>query len=172
MRNFPFPSVFPRLSRGVWLLLLLALSGCAALQGGRPPGTKSSEDLPQSAAAPALASAASPATAAPVAEPSRAYLGTGNFVNQKATAPPAPSGPEEFALNFEDSDIRQIVQYILGDYLKESFTIHPSTSGKATIRTSKPVSKQELLPLLEGMLRDVGQVHAVEYDGEPTDVSR
>ena len=65
-------------------------------------------------------------------------------------------------MNFEALDIRQIVQYILGDYLKELFTIHPTTSGNATIRTSKPVSRQDLIPILEMLLRQNGQIMVKE----------
>ncbi len=110
------------------------------------------------AAVPVAPSAASAAGTEPARDTARTYAGTGNFVNQKPPTPTPPSGPEEFTLNFEDLDIRQIVQYILGDYLKEFFTIHPQTTGKATIRASKPVSRQDLLPILEGLLRDAGQV--------------
>lgn len=110
------------------------------------------------AAVPVASSAAPVASTEPARETARTYAGTGNFVNQKPPTPAPPSGPEEFTLNFEDLDIRQIVQYILGDYLKEFFTIHPQTTGKATIRASKPVSRQDLLPILEGLLRDAGQV--------------
>ena len=95
-------------------------------------------------------------------ETSRTYVGTGNFINQRPPTPSSPSGPEEFALNFEALDIRQIVQYILGDYLREFFTIHPQTTGNATIRTSKPVSRQDLLPILEMLLRQNGQVMVKE----------
>lgn len=106
-----------------------------------------------------------PAAAAvtdPQRETSRTFVGTGNFVNQNPPTPGPPAGPEEFTLNFEALDIRQIVQYILGDYLKEFFTIHPQTAGNATIRTSKPVSRQDLLPILEMLLRQNGQVMVKE----------
>ncbi len=106
-----------------------------------------------------------PAAAAvtdPQRDTSRTFVGTGNFVNQNPPTPGVPVGPEEFTLNFEALDIRQIVQYILGDYLKEFFTIHPQTAGNATIRTSKPVSRQDLLPILEMLLRQNGQVMVKE----------
>jgi general secretion pathway protein D len=90
---------------------------------------------------------------------SRQYPGTGQFVKQTppTAEPPMPSG-ETFSLNFEALDIRQIVQYIMGDYLKESFTIHPLVTGSATIRTSQPVARKDLIPILEKLLRDNGQV--------------
>ena len=173
---------------GILIMLALALSGCGSLKGygvenspmpsvaesksetAQQPVTPLSDTKPENVAAPAPApapaadavpvapSAAPQAGTEPARESARTYAGTGNFVNQKPPAPTPPSGPEEFTLNFEDLDIRQIVQYILGDYLKEFFTIHPQTTGKATIRASKPVSRQDLLPILEGLLRDAGQV--------------
>ena len=84
--------------------------------------------------------------------------GTGNFVKATPAQPPVPSGPEEFSLNFEATDIRAIVQSIMGDYLRESFTIHPATTGTGTIRLSKPVSRKDLIPILEMMLRQNGQI--------------
>ena len=102
------------------------------------------------------------AVAEPARETARTFTGTGNFVNQKPPSTTVSGGAEEFTLNFEALDIRQIVQYILGDYLKELFTIHPQTTGIATIRTSKPVSRQDLIPILEMLLRQNGQVMVKE----------
>jgi len=114
---------------------------------------------------PGSMASAVPATVAatePARETARTFTGTGNFVNQKPPSTTVPGGAEEFTLNFEALDIRQIVQYILGDYLKEFFTIHPQTTGNATIRTSKPVSRQDLIPILEMLLRQNGQVMVKE----------
>ncbi len=97
-------------------------------------------------------------TTAPEAPVARIYQGTGNFVKQAPPAPPVPAGPEEFSLQFESTDIRAIVQTIMGDYMRESFTIHPSTTGTATIRFSRPVSRKDLIPILEMLLRQNGQV--------------
>lgn len=88
--------------------------------------------------------------------------GTGNFVKSTPPAPQPPSGPEEFSLNFEATDIRAIVQSIMGDYLREAFTIHPQTTGTGTIRLSKPVSRKDLIPILEMMLRQNGQIMVKE----------
>lgn len=131
----------------------------AATGGGQVVAPKFATPAPPVAAPTPKAAGAEPAP-----EIARTFVGTGNFVNQKPPAPPAPPGPEEFTLNFEALDIRQIVQYILGDYLKEFFTIHPTTSGTATIRTSKPVARQDLLPILEMLLRQNGQV-MIKEDG-------
>ncbi len=112
--------------------------------------------------APPLSIPAPAVAAEPARETARTFVGTGNFVKQTPPTPSPPGGAEEFTLNFEDLDIRQIVQYILGDYLKEFFTIHPQTTGKATIRTSKPVARQDLIPILEMLLRQNNQVMVKE----------
>lgn len=106
---------------------------------------------------------------------SRVYAGTGQFVKQAAPEPAAPKGGEEsFNLNFEAQDIRVLIQSILGDYLRESFTIHPQVTGTVTIRTSQPVAKRDLVPMLEMLLRDNGQVMVREegiYKIRPQTVS-
>ncbi len=115
---------------------------------------------------PPIQSAALPPSAVITAQQSalteaiRTYKGAGAILNPKPTAPAiAPSvGEESFQLAFEALDIRAIVQSIMGDYLRESFTIHPSTSGTATIRFSRPVPKRDLIPILEMLLRQNGQV--------------
>jgi general secretion pathway protein D len=117
------------------------------------PSTGATQPNAASPIVPPVASSAAPE--APVA---RIYQGTGNFVKQAPPAPPVPAGPEEFSLQFESTDIRAIVQTIMGDYMRESFTIHPSTAGTATIRFSRPVSRKDLIPILEMLLRQNGQV--------------
>ncbi len=90
---------------------------------------------------------------------SRVYAGTGLFVKQATPTPAAlKAGEETFNLNFEAQDIRVLIQSILGDYLRESFTIHPQVTGTVTIRTSQPVARRDLVPMLEMLLRDNGQV--------------
>ena len=156
----------------VWIMISLAISGCAELkkrgaENSQTPGAV--EMKPQAGpvppkAGPAVdagfkptgggnAAALGAARADPAQDAARTYVGTGVFVNQKPLTPAAATGPEEYTLNFEGLDIRQIVQYILGDYLKESFTIHPQAAGNATVRFSKPVSRQDLIPVLEMLLR-------------------
>lgn len=90
---------------------------------------------------------------------SRVFPGTGQFVKPPASTPPAAAkGPEEFTLNYESLDIRAVIQSILGDMLRESFSVHPQTTGQVTIRLSRPVPRSELIPLLEMLLRQNGQV--------------
>ena len=99
-----------------------------------------------------------------IADTSRLYPGTGQFVRQQPASPAASKGPEEFTLNFESVDIRAVVQSILGDMLRESFSIHPQTTGNVTIRLSRAVPRADLMPILESLLRQNGQV-MIREDG-------
>jgi general secretion pathway protein D len=89
---------------------------------------------------------------APKVEP-KVYKGTGHFLNPNPPAAPAPAGPEEASLNFEALDVREVAKVILGDYLKQSYTVHPAVQGTVTFRTVKPIPIKDLLPTLEMLLR-------------------
>jgi general secretion pathway protein D len=144
------------------------MSGCA-LVTPNPDSASSAKEPEKLLAGPRARELTAPTASAPtpaptpsgsssVAKEALIHMGSGNFVKQTPPAPPAPTGPEEIYLNFEATDIRAIVQSILGDHLRESFTIHPQTTGSATIRFSKPVSRKDLIPILEMLLRQNGQV--------------
>ena len=123
--------------------------------GPAPPGAR-----PPAAGALAGAAQSPPA---PVAE-TRLYKGTGQFVNPRPPAPPGPPSAQEASLNFEALDVREVAKVILGDYLKESYTVHPSVAGTVTFRTIRPLAMKDLLPTLEMLLRQNGAA-VVREDG-------
>jgi general secretion pathway protein D len=86
---------------------------------------------------------------------SEIYLGSGRFTNaphaqqhigQPATAP-------DITLNFINTDVKDVAKAILGDYLKLNYEIAPNVAGTITIQTSQPISKDEILPVLDRSLR-------------------
>ena len=83
----------------------------------------------------------------------KVYSGTGTFLNTKPPPPPPPPGPEEASLNFEGLDVREVAKVILGDYLRQSYTVHPAVAGTVTFRTVRPIPMKDLLPTLEMLLR-------------------
>ena len=93
-----------------------------------------------------------PAASSTAGQP-RIYKGTGAFLNPQPLPPPPPPGPEEASLNFEALDVREVAKVILGDYLKQSYTVHPSVQGTVTFRTVRPIPIKDLLPTLEMLLR-------------------
>ena len=83
------------------------------------------------------------------------YEGTGEFINKKAaSAMPRPVADDgEIVLNFEGESIQSVVHTVLGEVLQETFVIAPGVGGEVTFSTSKPVTREQLLPILELLLR-------------------
>jgi general secretion pathway protein D len=83
------------------------------------------------------------------------YPGTGEFLNRSAATPPmkAVSEDGEIVLNFEAESLQSVVHTILGEILQETFVIGPGVGGEVTFSTSKPVSRDQLMPILELLLR-------------------
>lgn len=147
-------------SRLAAVALALASASCslvAEFQKGPP------EAEPKSDFGPAQP-AAKPAAPAPVVEKPRVFPGSGNFVSTKPAPAQPPAGPEEASLNFEALDVRAAAKVILGDYLRESYTVHPGVTGTVTFRTIKPIPKSALLPTLEMLLRQ-NNAAVVREDG-------
>jgi len=131
------------------------VSSCSLL----PPSLRAGDKAAEAAATPAKpGSPFGPLPGAPGADKNavaqaKTFAGTGVFVNTKPAAPPTPPGPEEASLNFEGLDVREVAKVILGDYLKESYTVHPAVAGTVTFRTIRPIPMKDLLPTLEMLLR-------------------
>lgn len=71
-------------------------------------------------------------------------------------AKPLRSEPGDITLSFIDTDIREIVRVVLGQMLKVNFTIDPTVQGTATLETSRPVPRSQLLSTLETLLTQNG----------------
>jgi general secretion pathway protein D len=133
----------------------MVASGCAPLPGApsdEVPKVTTTTTAPPAPPASALKPSV-PATAS--TDKGRTYPGTGVFVKSNPV-PPALPGPEEISLNFEATEIRQVAATILGDILKESFTVHPQVQGTVSLRTIKPIPRKDLLATLEMLLRQNG----------------
>lgn len=56
-------------------------------------------------------------------------------------------------LNFDDADIYTIIQTIFGDILKTNYVVDPRIKGRVTFRSVAPVPHENVLPLMEVILR-------------------
>ena len=83
------------------------------------------------------------------------YGGSGVYIDEQAAAsrPDVVSEDGEIVLNFEGESVQSVVHTILGEVLQETFVIGPGVSGEVTFSTSKPVSRDELMPILELLLQ-------------------
>ena len=96
-----------------------------------------------------------PATVAePPARPGEVvYKGTDRFVRMPEGAPQPADEPGDITLNFENTDIREVVKVILGDLLQVNYVVDPAVQGGVTMQTGRPLNREALLPTLETLLR-------------------
>jgi general secretion pathway protein D len=69
-----------------------------------------------------------------------------------------------YSFQFNEADISEVAKTILGDTLQRNYIISPQVSGKVTLNTSDPVSREELIPMLEMLLSNYNAV-LVEQNG-------
>ncbi len=92
-------------------------------------------------------------------------LGTGEFVQQ----PPQPkswsdTGRGTLTLNFENTDIRDVVKVVMRDILRRNYSIDPNIKGRVTLSTSRPLAADALLDVLESVLQ-MNAAALVEVEG-------
>lgn len=75
-------------------------------------------------------------------------------INHRITAstPKTGGGKGEYSLNFDDADLGEVAKVILSDILGKNYTLSPQVSGKVTLQTTQPLSKDDLIPTLEMLL--------------------
>jgi general secretion pathway protein D len=140
---------------------LLAVAACiSAACSLLPPGMRAQKEAAtpsRTVAAPPMEPVMSAAISAPPPAqepvPPKVFEGSGKFLNERPPRAIASPGAEEASLNFEGLDVREVAKVILGDYLKGSYTVHPSVAGTVTFRTVRPIPISDLLPTLEMLLR-------------------
>ena len=162
--------------RGIplWLISLAFASACLMLQPGRAADA-------QPGGAPALPSripfpfpaprtAATPPTAAPA---TAATPSSGVRVSRPVQLNETPLAGT--TLRFENADIYEVVQVILGDILHLSYLIDPAIQGKITLNTQETVSTADVYGILESVLRlhnisivREGRLHKVLRDASAT----
>lgn len=85
------------------------------------------------------------------------FPGSGEFIKPKLSeVTPETSDaaqPGDITLNFEGTDIREVVKVILSDLLGINYLIDPAVQGSVTMSTGRPLTRDLLLPTLETMLR-------------------
>jgi len=83
------------------------------------------------------------------------FDGSGVFINRDAAnrVQPGSDAEGEVTLNFEGQGIQEVVHAILGSLLQENYVIAPGISGEVTFSTAKPIARDQLMPILEMLLR-------------------
>jgi general secretion pathway protein D len=78
-------------------------------------------------------------------------------MNQPALSPAVGAstaiGRGAISLNFDDADIYSVIQTVFSEILKLSYIIDPRVKGRVTFRSVAPVPRDNVLPLMEVILR-------------------
>ena len=70
----------------------------------------------------------------------------------------SPAEGDKFQVVFENADIGSVARAILGDGLKLNYIVDPRVRGTITLSAQRPVTRQQLLWMLETALRSAGAV--------------
>jgi len=145
------------------LSVAVALAGCASSQRDLHTDPALMEQAFSGAGAsapvtpaevPAAASANASVAATPHTAPGRQIIrGNQRFV--RPAAPAAAKGEAkqgDIVFNFTDQPIEAVINSVMGDLLHENYSISQGVKGSVSFSTSKPVTKQQALSILETLL--------------------
>lgn len=173
------------------LLSVVLFSLAGAADAGIASALKASGEYPLFLAQALPGSGAAPAPAPPQGQNANGTAGTMPAVPQAEPEKPAPSeakpevpavpgqvppvrtqpfrrgaqqggGPVSFF--FDDADIFEVVQTVFGDILKVNYLIDQRVKGKVNFRTVTPIPREEVLPVMETILR-INGIGFVEEKG-------
>ncbi len=140
-------------SRLVQIMAVILLAGCAA----NPPVKETATAPTVTAPAPATGAVSSAPTSeseTDVKPGPQITEGSGQFINQEAAARRYNAPVQgDVTLNFENTAIEEVIKLILGDLLDVNYVLDPAVKGNVTLKTSKPVRRDALLPILEELLK-------------------
>lgn len=113
-----------------------------------PPGSAGVETTPGEKAAPAVEQPVPPGVppSVPGTSPREAR-------RAKTEPPPKAAGGSPVSFFFEDADIFDVMQTVFGDILKANYIIDQRVKGKVTFRTVNPIPREEVLTIMEIVLR-------------------
>ena len=136
------------------ILCVVVASGCSV----PPPAPAPASSPPAGASKPAALR--QPENLVPPLPPGpMLFPGSGALVRapRSATASPAPTGDAaDIRLNFVNADIREVAHSVLGDLLHLNYTIDAKVQANVTVQTSRPLGRDEVLPVFAEVLRADG----------------
>jgi len=81
------------------------------------------------------------------------YRGNDRPVRMPAKSEPVRFLGDDVSLNFEQAPLSEVVHAIVGDILGLDYVVDHPIKGQVTLRTRTPVPRDELMPVLESLLR-------------------
>ena len=138
--------------RTVIALSLGMTMSCATTPASQPPLNEVSGEQN-----PGAAKAAAPeemAIVEPSSQSAAMFIGTDQIVNMPLSRPPLTLAGDAVMLNFEQAPLNEVIHTILGDTLELDYVIENQVQGEITLRTRSPIERDQLLPILESLLRN------------------
>lgn len=95
-----------------------------------------------------------PVERAPPESNAQVEAGSGVFFDRAAAGRrlTAPATAGEVTFNWENVPVQEVVKAILGDLMQENYVIAPGVQGSVTFATSRPISADQALGVLEMVL--------------------
>jgi type II secretion system protein D len=140
----------------------IAEEGQPDVNGERPqeisPPAAPQPPLRQPSVAPQQPAPQQPAPAEPVKQPPVPAVAPPPVVPppvapQQQPAHQPPKAPPTVSFFFDDADVYEVIQTIFADVLKVNYIVDPQVKGRVNFRTITPVPKDEVLPIMEIVLR-------------------
>ena len=82
------------------------------------------------------------------------FIGSDEVAKLPPARPPIRLDGEAVMLNFEQAPLNEVIHTILGDTLGLDYVIENQVPGEITLRTRSPIPRDQLLPILESLLRN------------------
>jgi general secretion pathway protein D len=127
-------------------------TGATPVQGAGAPSGKD-QDESSDAVRP------SDQSAAPASEQQRESIRKGSGVFVQGTGTGASSGYAEgdgVTLNFEQASLPEFLRVVFESILEENYLLDPSVNGTVTLHTTRPVTQDTVLPIVEAVLEQNG----------------
>ena len=150
-----FRTLYPQVLRTITLAVVVCMAGCASLPQPHDDGALQREAMAGTRnPVPAPLPLNNNATATTETTAKEISHGSGQFIRPGALIKPRPaaSGGGAVTFNFENQPVQAVVKAILGDLLKQNYTIVPGVQGNISFSTSEPVDSSQALPILETLL--------------------
>src|SRR5690348_315563 len=150
-----FRPLYPQVLRTITLAVVVCMAGCASLPQPHDDGALQREAMAGTRnPVPAPLPLNNNATATTETTAKEISHGSGQFIRPGALIKPRPaaSGGGAVTFNFENQPVQAVVKAILGDLLKQNYTIVPGVQGNISFSTSEPVDSSQALPILETLL--------------------
>lgn len=137
------------------LVGLLAFSGCAEFKSRTSPLSdfemQRSDDSEEFNARVSEIEGLGGNDEAALTEP-EVQTGTGRVIGALPAKQAPAGGDGEIMLNFEDTDLQEVVKVVLADLVGANYIMEPGVSGTVSIQSSRPLAQDELMPVLESLL--------------------